>query len=81
MSDTNNDTLVNEYINVLVKKVNDLSLELVMTQTKLNLSAKENEKLRGQIENLNTKNNKEELDAGNTETEKVRNTKQHTDYK
>lgn len=81
MSDENNDNLVNEYINVLAKKVNDLSLELVMTQTKLNLSTKENESLRAQIENLNTKNNKEELNnAGNSETEKVRNKQQRTDY-
>lgn len=80
MSDVNNDNLVNEYINVLAKKVNDLSLELVMTQTKLNLSTKENESLRAQIENLNTKNNKEEVDANNSETEKVRNKQQRTDY-
>lgn len=80
MSDANNDNLVNEYINVLAKKVNDLSLELVMTQTKLNLSTKENESLREQIENLNTKNNKEEVDANNSETEKVRNKQQRTNY-
>ena len=80
MSDVNNDNLVNEYINVLAKKVNDLSLELVMTQTKLNLSTKENESLKKQIENLNTKNNKEEVDANNSETEKVRNKQQRTDY-
>jgi len=81
MSDVNNDNLINEYINVLAKKVNDLSLELIMAQTKLNLSTKENESLKEQVETLNTKNNKEELNnAGNSETEKVRNKQQRTDY-
>lgn len=80
MSDVNNDNLINEYINVLAKKVNDLSLELIMAQTKLNLLTKENESLREQVETLNTKNNKEEVDANNSETEKVRNKQQRTNY-
>lgn len=70
MSEENNDNLINEYINVLARKVNDLSLELVMAQTKLNLFAKENEILKGQVEGLNTKNSKEESSVNDFETEK-----------
>lgn len=48
----NNETMVNEYINVLIKKVNDMSLELVMAQTKANLAAKEKEQALKTIETL-----------------------------
>ena len=44
--------MVNEYINVLIKKVNDMSLELVMAQTKANLAAKEKEQALKTIETL-----------------------------
>ena len=40
---TNNDALVNEYINALVKRLNDVSLELVTSQAKSNLVLKEKE--------------------------------------
>lgn len=42
---TNNDNLVNEYINVLVKKLNDVSLEVVTLQTRLNVLSREKEQL------------------------------------
>lgn len=50
--DQNNENMVNEYINVLIKKVNDMSLELVMAQTKANLAAKEKEQALKTIETL-----------------------------
>lgn len=42
---TNNDNLVNEYINVLAKKLNDVSLEVVSLQTRLNVLSREKEQL------------------------------------
>jgi len=50
--DQNNEAMVNEYINVLLKKVNDTSLELVMAQTKANLANKEKEQALKTIETL-----------------------------
>lgn len=50
--DQNNEAMVNEYINVLLKKVNDTSLELVMAQTKVNLATKEREQALKTIETL-----------------------------
>lgn len=47
---TNNDNMVNEYINVLIKKFNDLSLEAVTVQTRFNLAVKEKEQLLKMIE-------------------------------
>jgi len=47
---TNNDNMVNEYINVLIKKFNDLSLEAVTIQTRFNLAVKEKEQLLKMIE-------------------------------
>lgn len=47
---TNNDNMVNEYINVLIKKFNDLSLEAVTLQTRFNLVTKEKEQLLKMIE-------------------------------
>jgi len=50
--DQNNEAMVNEYINVLLKKVKDTSLELVMAQTKANLANKEKEQALKTIETL-----------------------------
>ena len=50
--DQNNEAMVNEYINVLLKKVNDTTLELVMAQTKANLANKEKEQALKTIETL-----------------------------
>ena len=50
--DQNNEAMVNEYINVLLKKVNDTSLELVMAQTKANLAIREKEQALKTIETL-----------------------------
>jgi len=50
--DQNNEAMVNEYINVLLKKVNDTSLELLMAQTKANLANKEKEQALKTIETL-----------------------------
>lgn len=60
---TNNDNLVNEYINVLAKKYNDLALEVVTIQTRFNLVAKEKEQLLKSIEikNRDIENLKQEV--------------------
>lgn len=47
-----NENLINEYINVLNKRVNDLSQELLVAQAKLNLATKEQEGYLAQIETL-----------------------------
>lgn len=48
-----NENLVNEYINVLAKKLSDVSLEVVTIQAKANLANKEKEQLLKTIEKLN----------------------------
>lgn len=40
---TNNDNLINEYINVLAKKYNDVCMEMVTVQARVNLVVKEKE--------------------------------------
>ena len=42
---SNNENLVNEYINLLAKKVNDLSIEAVTLQARINLAVKEKDQL------------------------------------
>ena len=49
----NNEGLLNEYINVLAKKVNEQSLEVITFQAKINLAIKEKEHLLGLIQKAN----------------------------
>lgn len=46
----NNDALINEYINTLAKKYNDVALEVVTLQARNNLLSKEKEKLLKSLE-------------------------------
>ena len=63
----NNDALVNEYINVVIKRMNDVSLELVTSQAKNNLLAKEKEQLLKSIES-----NKEVIDNKQEEVNRLK---------
>ena len=49
----NNENLVNEYINVLAKKMNDQALEVVTLQARINLAIKEKEQLLGSLSKAN----------------------------
>lgn len=67
---TDNDALVNEYINVLLKKYNDATLEIVNFQTRINLANREKEQFLKSIEEK--ENDIEDL---KTEIQSLRNRK------
>jgi hypothetical protein len=52
---TNNTTLINEYINLLSKKYTDLLLDIIMLETRLNIVVKEKEILYNENETLKQK--------------------------
>lgn len=61
----NNDALINEYINTLAKKYNDVALEVVTLQARNSLLSKEKEKL---LKSLEAKN----ADVENLKAEVIR---------
>lgn len=52
---TNNTTLINEYISLLSKKYTDLLLDIIMLETRLNIVVKEKEALYNENESLKQK--------------------------
>jgi regulator of replication initiation timing len=52
---TNNTTLINEYISLLSKKYTDLLLDIIMLETRLNIVVKEKEALYNENEALKQK--------------------------
>jgi len=65
---TNNDKLINEYINTLAKKYNDVTLEVVTLQARVNLAIRDKEEAYASITDL-----QEQIDYANSEIDLLQN--------